>query len=454
VVISYKKQAKGLIIIDMKKKGNGNKYYNFIALRTTIIYIVLSALWILFSDRLLLTNPETAIYISTVKGWFYTIIVGVFIYFTLTREINLIQKAEEVIVTEKEKFAAAFHAAPYLMAITDINKGVILEVNEGYSQLLGYSRDESIGKTTSELAIWANPKDRDKFALKLKKYGQINDFETTLKRKDGNIITVIDSARTIKIQNQDCVLSIAYDITERKKAEERLLELDRLKDNFLSVTTHELKTPLTPIKSQSQLLLNGDYGSLNPEQRHAILMIARNEENLNRLISDLMDISKIKSNKLKLILEKIKLNEIINNVIKDVANLTKEKNITLFFEPLLDNSEIIADKLRITQVITNLINNAIKFTSDGGQVNINTKNIDNNVIITIKDTGIGLSSENIQKLFTPFFQVQSNLSRQYRGTGLGLAITKGIIEAHDGKIWVESPGEGQGSSFIFTLPIK
>ncbi|MFZ2310768.1 MAG: ATP-binding protein [Patescibacteria group bacterium] len=673
----------------MKKKLNNHKYYNYVAFRTAVIYIVLSALWILFSDKLLLTNPETAVYISTVKGWFYTVVVGIFIYFTLAREINLIQKAEKeteelqlllkssldsqkdtillsidknynylyfnkallgvakyaygqdiklgdnsldimppedraaakesydrslngesfttihiygdknkayyesffnpiindrgeiigvtvlaknvterikmeennkwlasfpllnpwpvieidketglvfvnnaakkllpdlesknlnhpflkdintyflklnikdktetnreikindnyyfqaltlinpqqlriyaidvtdlkkaegLIVSEKEKYKSLFsnmiNGFAYHKIITDKNNKPIdykfLEVNPAFEKLTGLKSSDIINKNVTNVI----PGTEDDPADWIGKYGQIAltgqgaSFESHS--------TAINKWFNISVYSpkKGYFATVFEDITDRKENEKRLLELDKLKDNFLSVTTHELKTPLTPIKSQSQLLLNGDYGPLNPEQRHAVAMIVHNEENLNRLTNDLMDISKIKSNKLKLILEKVKLNDIINNIIKDNSNLTKEKNITLSFEPLLNNLEIIADKLRITQIVSNLLNNAIKFTPDGGQIYINTEKNDNNVIITIKDTGIGIGQENIQKLFTPFFQIQSNLDRQYRGTGLGLAITKGIIEAHGGKIWIESPGEGQGSSFIFTLPIK
>jgi PAS domain S-box-containing protein len=416
---------------------------------------VLSAMWILFSDKLLLTNPNTTIYISTAKGWFYTIIVGVFIYFTLTREINLIKKAEsateelqlllkssldsqrDTILLSIDKNYNYLYFNKALVDVTKYAYGVDVKLGDNALEIMPLS-DRAAAKQNFDKALSGES------YMDIRIYGDKNkayyeSFSNPIINESGKIIGATVLARNV---------------TDRIKAEEKLKELDKLKDDFLSITTHELKTPLTPIKSQSQLLLNGDYGPLNAEQRHSILMIARNEENLNRLISDLTDISKIKSNKLKLIFEKVKPNEIINSIIKDVANLTEEKNINISFLPVANDLEIIADKLRLTQIVSNLINNAIKFTPENGHINIDAKNIDNNVIITIKDTGIGLSLENINKLFMPFFQVQSDLNRQYRGTGLGLAITKGIVEAHGGKIWAESPGEGQGSSFIFTLPIK
>jgi PAS domain S-box-containing protein len=138
------------------------------------------------------------------------------------RDITERKQAERELRESEEKFAAAFHASLNLMAITRVADGTILEVNEGYSRLLGYSRGESVGKTTTELSIWVDPADRATFVERLKESGQITDFETTLRRKDGSVITVLDSAQTMKIQDETCILSVAHDITERRQAEERV----------------------------------------------------------------------------------------------------------------------------------------------------------------------------------------------------------------------------------------
>lgn len=141
-------------------------------------------------------------------------------------DITELVRAERELRESEEKFSAAFHSSPNLMVITRVSDGTILDVNEGYSRLLGYSREESIGKTTASLSIWADPADRATFVASLEKYGQITDFETTLRRKGGTIISVIDSARTIQLQGETCILSVVYDITERKQVEqERLIHL-------------------------------------------------------------------------------------------------------------------------------------------------------------------------------------------------------------------------------------
>lgn len=245
----------------------------------------------------------------------------------------------------------------------------------------------------------------------------------------------------------------AQDITERKQDEERLKELDKLKDDFLSVTTHELKTPLIPIKSQSQLLLAGDYGKLNQKQKAAIEMIYRNEEALNILSGEVLDITKIKSNKLRLILERADIGKIIIDVVNGMKDLVEKKHLTLLTPVFTGIPEVLMDGVRIRQVVSNLVENAIKFTPEHGTISIEMKKIGQNVVVRVKDSGIGLSNESLAKLFTPFFQVESDEARKYRGTGLGLAISKGFVEAHGGTIRAESKGEGKGSTFIFTLPV-
>lgn len=249
------------------------------------------------------------------------------------------------------------------------------------------------------------------------------------------------------------LVGIGIDITDRKKMEDRLKELDRLKDEFLSVTTHELKSPLLPIKSESQLLLAGDYGKLNIDQQKAVEMIYRNEESLNLLTGDVLDITKINSNRFKLTLQKVDLEQIIITAINDIKNFGYNKQLDISLLPLPRLPVMKLDKFRIAQVLNNLLNNAIKFSQKNGKITIEAKLQNNKVIVKVKDTGIGIAKTDIDKLFVPFSQIDSSMSRKYRGTGLGLAISKGIIEAHSGKIWVESDGLGKGSSFIFSLPI-
>lgn len=245
----------------------------------------------------------------------------------------------------------------------------------------------------------------------------------------------------------------AQDITEHKLEEVRLKELDKLKDDFLMVTTHELKSPLIPIKSQSQLLLAEDYGKLNKEQKDAIGMILRNEEAINSLASELLDISKLQSGKLQLILESTDIGGLVTEVVGDMKSFAAQKQITFSLAPIPEMPKIMADESRVKQVLRNLLDNAIKFTSDGGVIIVGMKKMHGDVVIQVQDSGIGIDKDDISKLFVPFFRAESDVTRKYRGTGLGLAVSKGLVEAHGGTIKAESEGEGRGSTFTFTLPL-
>ena len=374
------------------------------------------------------------------------------IYFT---DITKSKKNEEALKKSEARFRSYFDMPLHGIAISSPEKKW-LEANNKLCSIFGYTHDEIIRLTWPEITY------PDDLAADLKQFnrvlsGQIDHYHLDKRfiRKDKTIIWTSLSVGCVRKSDGgvDYLVVLVEDISARKQAEERLKELDRLKDDFLSVTTHELKTPLIPIKSQAQLLLAGDYGKLNRKQEKAVEMIYRNEENLNILTGEVLDVAKIKSNKFLLMVEKIDLSKIITYVINDLKNLAKEKNITISLRRFPEIPPIKADKLRIVQVLNNLIDNAMKFTAENGKMSIEVKSAKKLITVKVKDTGIGINPKNFEKLFLPFFQIDNSLNRKYRGTGLGLAICRGIIEAHGGKIWVESAGEGKGSTFCFTLPV-
>ncbi|MEI6042306.1 MAG: HAMP domain-containing sensor histidine kinase [bacterium] len=230
-------------------------------------------------------------------------------------------------------------------------------------------------------------------------------------------------------------------------------ELKKIKDDYLSIVIHEIKTPLVPIKSQLQLLLAGDYGELNGEQREAVEMIYRNEENLNRLSMEILTISKIRSGRFDLHLQLLSATKIFEEIVKEFEAVSITKKITFTHSIQAGLPNISADKIRLIEAIRILLDNAFKFTPEGNSVNLDIKRTDRNLIVSVSDTGIGIESINFEKIFSLFFQISNELTRKYGGNGLGLAIAKGIVEAHGGKIWVESNGLGKGSTFTFSIPI-
>jgi signal transduction histidine kinase len=231
-----------------------------------------------------------------------------------------------------------------------------------------------------------------------------------------------------------------------QKTNEELRNKNRLMDEFINIAAHELRTPIQPILGLTGILQSK---ANDPEQRELLDVTLRNAKRLQRLTENILDVTKIESQSLKLDKEQFNLNENILNVIKDVkSQIPNPDKLKILYSELLKPIYIEGDKLRLYQVIANLLRNAIKFTKEG-TISISTDMKDNTeVTITIKDTGAGIHPEILPKLFTKF-ATKSDI-----GTGLGLYISKVIVEAHAGRIWAENNSDGKGATFAFTLPLS
>lgn len=234
-----------------------------------------------------------------------------------------------------------------------------------------------------------------------------------------------------------------------------LKEYDRLKSEFVSNVSHELRTPLTSISGAVELLkkrIKDETGAKLSE------VLVNNTQRMIKLVNSLLDFSRIEKGIIKLEIEKISLAKLIAETIAELGTLAEKGKVAIATDLPEDLPEIDADKERLRQVFTNLIGNALKFTPEGGEITIEArkqeiKETREQVEISVSDTGIGIAPEWQEEIFNSFRQVNSSLTRKYDGFGLGLSITKSIVEAHKGKIWVESE-LGKGSKFIFTLPVK
>ncbi len=238
---------------------------------------------------------------------------------------------------------------------------------------------------------------------------------------------------------------------ELSKANEELKSLDRMKDEFLSNVSHEFKTPLTSIKGYSQLILDGTLGDINGQQKKAMDTVIRNSDRLRRLVDSLLYLSRTQVGRMSYYFEKVQLAEVITNCIHDQLPQAKNKGVILRTE-IEDIPPVRADKDKLIDVLTNLIDNALKFTYKDGQIIVAARKVPFGVHIEVKDTGIGIPADHIPHLFQRFYQVDSSASRRYGGTGLGLYISKTIVEAHEGKIWIESE-EGKGTTVHVELPL-
>jgi len=246
-----------------------------------------------------------------------------------------------------------------------------------------------------------------------------------------------------------------------KKVEERTRELtqalnevkiiSKRKTDFISSVSHELRTPLTSIKGYASILLTGKLGDMPAEIRERLDKINRHSDELVHLVNDLLDIARIESGRMTMKKEPMELKKIIESVYDLLAVQLKQKDIEFSFNIADGAGAIFADRSQIERVFINLIGNAIKFTPQNGRISMLAKNAQAQVEVDIVDTGCGIPEEEREEIFEEFYRVDNLINQEVKGTGLGLSLVKHIVEAHQGKIWVESK-LGAGSSFNFTLP--
>ena len=260
----------------------------------------------------------------------------------------------------------------------------------------------------------------------------------------GNVIGIAaENARLFKESREN--------LQKLQKAFEELQTLDTMKDELISNVSHELKTPLISIKGYGELLYDEKLGELSDKQKMSLEAIIRNADRLTRLINSILFISKFQAGKVEFKFESLDIKEIIKHCVDDFKRILDKKQIQLEMD-IPEIIKILGDKDRFTEVITNLLDNAIKFTPQGGKISIKAQGEKECVHITVSDNGIGISPEVLPKLFSRFYQVDTSSDRKFGGTGLGLYITKNIIDALNGKIWIESE-VAKGTTVHVLVPV-
>jgi signal transduction histidine kinase len=245
----------------------------------------------------------------------------------------------------------------------------------------------------------------------------------------------------------------AIKTNEQLKIEtEKLKDMDKTKEEFSSMVTHELKTPLIPIQGYSELLLDGSFGDLTQEQKESIQVIHDSSLRLNHLIQDILDVHKMELGKMRLDIQETTTKYLVDNCIATFKNDANSKGISLVSD--VQEVSLKCDTNRILQVLNNLVSNSIKFVpKQTGRIEISTKQNNGSIIFSIQDNGIGIPKDKQANLFQKFYQVDTSLVRKSAGTGLGLAICRGIVEIHKGEMWMESE-EGKGSKTYFSIPME
>ncbi len=270
------------------------------------------------------------------------------------------------------------------------------------------------------------------------------------KIKAGNYGTRLDISTGDELENLANSINITAKVLSNSEDEHR--QLDRAKTEFLSITSHELRSPMTPMRAQLQMLSEGYFGKLTDKQKEAIDIVLRNAMRLDRIIMDFLEVSRIEAARLKFNFVKVNLESYIVSLVKEMDNFLPEKKIKIALDmgklPVIE-----VDPDRTMQVLRNLINNAKKFSPESSTIEVKVSVEDEHILFSVKDSGIGIAVKDQLRLFEPFFQAEQTMYRQYGGTGLGLTICKGIIESQKGKIWIESDA-GKGTKIYFTVPFS
>ena len=378
-------------------------------------------------------------------------------YLFISRNITERRKTELALMESEEKYRNLYKNSPNAVILSD-SRGLIMDMNSSAERILGYNKSEMIGKNYIDFNM-VTPNQVliiKRMYMDLLNGKKPKPTEFQIKKKNGSMVWIFYQSSMIKLDNEIIIESIAQDITGKKKAEnliieenKRLLELNKMKTELISRVSHELKTPITSIFGGTQILLELYKGQTGSEALQFIEIINRGGKRLKTLIENLLDASRIESEKMKLNLQQENIVEIVKSCINENRYLASKRNIILELNlPEVLNVEI--DKIRIEQVITNLLSNAFKNTPKKGIIRIKLEEKGNAVYFKIKDTGIGLTKEEMGKLFTKFGKIErygQKMDVDIEGSGLGLYISKEIVNLHGGHIWVESAGRNEGSTF-------
>jgi PAS domain S-box-containing protein len=358
------------------------------------------------------------------------------------RDITERKRMEEQLKASEERYRDLFENANDGIYILD-RAGRIVSFNRKAEEITGYTVEEVRGQSYTLLVSSGPERKKARRAFLKNMRGQPDKTELTIIRKDGREVILELSTRPIWQGGQIVgIQGIARDITERK-------ELERLKSDFISTVSHELRTPLTSIKGYVDLVLAGDVGPLTPEQKEFLTIVSQNTTRLTELINDLLEIERLESGRIEFEFDELDLAEVLENVARSLHVNAEQKGLE-FLTEIPSGLKVRGDRDRLTQVFLNLLSNAIKYTP-AGTVELRAHQEDDAVVVEVRDTGIGLSESDLQKLFQKFFRSDNPYVRKVGGTGLGLSIAKAIVERHGGTITVTSQ-LGQGSTFTVRLP--
>jgi PAS domain S-box-containing protein len=372
----------------------------------------------------------------------------------LELERRIVERTQELRETEA-RFSKAFHASPAFMSIARLSDGQFIEVNDAFLEVTGWSREEVIGSTSLDLGLWSHIEERNALMKDLRERGYVRNRESHMRVRSGERMVVLLSAELLHIGDQPHILAVSIDITARKRAEAELRraldsekELSQLKSNFVSMVSHEFRTPLGIINSSSQILQRY-FERLSPEERLDHLQsIAKSVKRMSSLMEEVLVLSKVEAGQVVCQASPIDLPALLERLTNEVQSATNNRcPIELVLGEL---PPAMGDEKLLRHIFTNLLSNAVKFSPAGKGVRFSVQQEGATAVFAIRDQGIGIPVADQPNLFRAF-QRGSNAAN-IQGTGLGLTIVKRCVELHGGDITFQTR-EGAGTTFEVGLPL-
>ena len=381
----------------------------------------------------------------------------------ISRDITERKKVEEERIQSEERYRIL--AENSLTGICVHQDGKLVYVNERGALALGYDVHELLGKSIWDVIAPSDRKMARAYVTARIKGKQIPAcYECRALTRSGETRWVDILATTIKHKGSDAILANIMDISDRKQTQEALIEAknaaeaaNRAKSEFLANMSHELRTPLNAIIGFSEILQDELFGPLNDAQSTHVRYIVESGHSLLQLVSEILDLSKIESGRMRLEVAPVRVVDILENSILIMRQraLRQDLELELDMAPEIEDMIINADELKLRQVMLNLLSNAVKFTPEKGTIRVQAHVTGKELLVSVCDSGIGIRLGDRSRIFQAFEQVDSTpLPRHHQGTGLGLALSRNLVEMQGGRIWVESEGTGRGSCFRFTIPLN
>lgn len=402
------------------------------------------------------------------------------VFTAIAEDVTERKLVEREFKQSQELFSKAFHVNPVPFSISGPD-GRIFDLNEAWLSTLGYTREEAIGNSALKLGIWADPKERERFVELLKKNGSVTGFETKYRTKDGELRDMLVSGEWVEVRGDERMFNISHDVTERKATERQLLEdrdmlqalvneatadlkakaqeleialarekeLNELQRQFVSMASHEFRTPLAIIDSTAQRLKKKLENGAPQEAAKRVDKIRRAVERMTRLMESTLTAARLEDGKIAVALEECDVGAIVSEVCTRQQELTTQHTITCELDGL--PKTIKADAGALDQMLTNLLSNAVKYSPDSPDIRVRAHNEGDDIVLQVQDQGLGIDAEDLPNMFSRFYRAKT--SSGIAGTGIGLNLVKTLAEMHGGSVGVESV-KNEGSTFTVRLPVN